>query len=86
MIYENESHSYKTYRGGTMMFTKKRIIFFSILLLPMLIVSALLNFVYSLNSHDYLQVNWLLVIILALVLDVFFTWMQTRKDTGKKTE
>jgi hypothetical protein len=68
------------------MFTNKRIVFFSILFLPMLIVSALLNFAYSLNSHDYIQVNWLIVILLAIVLDAFFTWLQTRKEKEKKSE
>jgi uncharacterized protein YacL len=68
------------------MFTKKRIIFFIVLFLPMLIVSALLNFAYSLNSHDYIQVNWLIVILLAIVMAVIFTWMQTRKDKEKKSE
>lgn len=68
------------------MFTKKRIVFFSVLFLPMLIVSALLHLVYSLNAHDYIQVNWLIVILLAIVLDAFFTWTQTRKDKEKKSE
>ncbi|RPI06521.1 MAG: hypothetical protein EHM64_02580 [Ignavibacteriae bacterium] len=65
------------------MFTKKQIVFFSILFLPMLILSTLLNFVFSLNVHDYVEVNWFIVIILALVLDAFFTWTQTRKDKEK---
>jgi hypothetical protein len=68
------------------MFNKKHIVSFSILFLPMLIVSALLNFVYSLNAHDYIQINWLIVILLAIVLDAFFTWTQTRRDNEKKPE
>jgi dolichyl-phosphate-mannose--protein O-mannosyl transferase len=62
------------------MFTKKYIGFFIILFFPMLFVSALINFLYSLNAHDYIQVNWLIVILLAIVLDAFVTWMQTRKE------
>jgi uncharacterized protein YacL len=68
------------------MFTKKFVAYFFVLLLPMLIISALLNFLYSLNSHDYTQINWLIVILLAIVLDAFITWMHTRKGKEKKTE
>jgi hypothetical protein len=59
---------------------------FIVLLLPMLIVSTLLNFLYVLNSKDYTQINWLIVILLAIVLDAFITWMHTRKDEEKKSE
>jgi hypothetical protein len=68
------------------MFTKKYIAYFIVLLLPMLIVSTLLNLSYSLNAHDYIQINWLIVILLAIVLDAFITWMHTRKDNEKKSK
>jgi hypothetical protein len=68
------------------MFTKKYIAPFTVLLLPMLIVSTLLNFLYSLNSQDYTQINWLYVILLAIALDAFITWMHTRKEKEKKPE
>jgi hypothetical protein len=68
------------------MFTKKYMTYFTVLLLPMLIVSALLNLSYSLNAHDYIQINWLIVILVAIVLDAFITWMHTRKDKEKKSE
>jgi pilus assembly protein TadC len=67
------------------MFTKKYIAPFIVLLLPMLIVSALLNFLYSLNSQDY-TFNWLVVILVAIVLDTFITWLYTRKEEEKKSE
>ena len=68
------------------MFTKKHIMYFIVLLLPMLIVSALINLSYSLNAHDYIQINWLIVILLAIILDAFITWMQTRKDKENKSK
>ena len=68
------------------MFTKKFIAPFTVLLLPMLIVSTLLNFLYSLNSQDNTHINWLIVILLAIVLDAFITWMYTRKEEEKKSE
>jgi membrane-bound acyltransferase YfiQ involved in biofilm formation len=68
------------------MFTKKYIAYFIVLILPMLIVSALLNLAYSLNAHDYIQINWLIVILLAIVLDAFITWMHTRKDKENKSK
>lgn len=75
-------------KGKSIMFNKKNITYFIVLFLPMLIVSALLNFLYSLNSHDYTQVNWLYVILLAIVLGVFITWIHTLtdKDKEKKSE
>jgi hypothetical protein len=68
------------------MFTKKHIMYFIVLFLPMLIISTLLNISYSLQAHDYIQINWLIVILLAIILDAFITWMQTRKDKEKKAE
>lgn len=68
------------------MFTKKYISYFFVLLLPMLIVSTLFNFLYSLNSQDNTQINWLIVILLAIVLDAFVVWMHTRKEEEKKSE
>jgi uncharacterized protein YacL len=68
------------------MFTKKYVAYFIVLLLPMLIVSTLLNLAYSLQAHDYIQINWLIVILLAIILNAFITWMQTRKDKETKSE
>jgi hypothetical protein len=65
---------------------KKFMAHFIVLLVPMIIVSALLNFLYVLNSKDYTQINWLIVILLAIVLDTFITWMHTRKEEEKKSE
>ncbi len=68
------------------MFTKKFTAYFVVLLLPMLVISILLNVAYSLNVHDYIQMNWLFVILLAIVLDVCITWLQTQKDKKTKSE
>jgi hypothetical protein len=68
------------------MFTKKYIGLFIILFLPMFVVSTLLNFLYSLNVGENNHINWLMVILLAIVLDVFILWMQTRKEEVKKSE
>ena len=68
------------------MFTKKHIAYFFVLLLPMLIISALLNLAYSLQAHDYIQINWIIVVLLAFILDAFITWIQTRKDKENKSE
>jgi hypothetical protein len=68
------------------MFKKKFVAQFIVLLLPMLIVSTLLNFLYVLNSKDYTQINWLIVVLLAIVLDAFITWIHTRKEEEKKSE
>jgi uncharacterized membrane protein YdjX (TVP38/TMEM64 family) len=68
------------------MSTKKYIIYFIFMFFPMFAISVLLNLVYSLNTHDYIQINWLIVILLALVLAAFFTRMHTRKDNENKSE
>jgi hypothetical protein len=68
------------------MFTKNFVVYFAVLFLPMLIVSTLLNIAYSLQAHDYIQINWLIVMLLAIVLDALITWMQTRKEKGSKSD
>jgi hypothetical protein len=68
------------------MFKKKFTANFIILLLPMLAVSTLINIVYSNQVYGYIEINWLIVILLAIVLDAFITWTQTRKDKEKKPE
>jgi len=68
------------------MIKKTFTVYFIVLILPMLVVSILLNVAYSLNVHDYIQMNWLFVVLLALVLDVGITWLQTQKDKKTKSE
>jgi hypothetical protein len=68
------------------MLTKKRIVYFGLLFLPMLIISMLANIAYSLNAHNYLQINWFVVIVLSIVLDALLTWIQTRKEEGNKPD
>ena len=68
------------------MFIKKYIGFFIIMFFPMLFVSALINFLFSLNAHDFIQINWLIVILLAIVLDALIIWIQIRKGKEKKSE
>ena len=67
------------------MFAKKHVVYFGVLMIPMLIVSTLLNIVYSLQVHDYIQINWLMVVLLAIAMSGLITWMQTRKEGGKSS-
>jgi hypothetical protein len=66
------------------MFKKIFIAYFTVLLIPMFIVSAILNLSYGLNASGHIQINWIIVILLALVLDAFIAWMQTRKVKEKE--
>jgi hypothetical protein len=66
------------------MFKKKLIAYFNILLIPMFIVSALLNLSYGIKVRGYIQINWLIVILVAIVFDAFIAWMQTRKAKEKE--
>jgi len=59
---------------------RRFLVHFIILFIPMFFVSALLNFVLTLNISDYIQMNWLIVILLAIILDILFTYIYTRKD------
>jgi hypothetical protein len=68
------------------MFKNKYIGYFIFMFFPMFAVSLLLNLSYSLNAHDYIQINWLIVILLTIVLAAFLTWMHARKDKEKKSE
>ena len=77
---------YDNSKGDIIMFKKKFTANFIILLLPMLIVSTLIDIVYSNQVYGYIEINWLIVILLAIVLDAFITWMQTRKDKENKSE
>jgi len=50
-------------------------------------ISVLINVVYSLQAHEHIEINWLFVILLTIVLDVFITWWQNRpqqKEGGSK--
>jgi hypothetical protein len=66
------------------MFAKKHAVYFGVLMIPMLIVSTLLNIVYSLQVHDYIQINWLMVVLLAVAMSGLIAWLQTRKE-GRKS-
>jgi uncharacterized membrane protein YdjX (TVP38/TMEM64 family) len=68
------------------MFKNKYIGYFIFMFFPMFAVSVLLNLSYSLNAHDYIQINWLIAVLLAVVLAAFLTWMHKRKDKEKKSE
>ena len=68
------------------MSTKQRIKYFFILFLPILLVSILINVVYSLQAHEYIKVDWLVVILLAIAIDAFLTWRQTRGEKKGETK
>ncbi len=63
---------------------KKFTAHFIVLLLPMLIVSTLLYFLYTMNTHENIQMNWIVIFLLAVILDAFLTWLYTRKDKDKE--
>jgi len=63
---------------------KKFTAHFIVLLLPMLIVSTLLYFLYTMNAHEYIQMNWLVIILLAAIFDSLLTWIFLRKEKDNK--
>lgn len=68
------------------MFKKIFVAYFTIVLIPMFIASALLNLSYGIKVRGYIQINWLIAILVAIVFDAFIAWMQTRKEEEKKSE
>ncbi|MBN1398931.1 MAG: hypothetical protein JXA06_12935 [Bacteroidetes bacterium] len=58
---------------------------FIVLLIPMFFVGALVNMVVTLNIYDYIHMNWLIVFFGAVILDLIFTWIYTRKRTEQKS-
>jgi hypothetical protein len=70
------------------MFAKDFRSHFIILLLPMLIVGFMIDVAYSLQAHEHIEINWIAVVVIAVVLDVFFAWYQNRpkKDSEDKKE
>ena len=66
------------------MFKKTFIGYFNVLLIPMLIVSAILNLSYGIKVRGYVHMNWIIILLLAIVLDAFIAGMQTRKHKEKE--
>jgi hypothetical protein len=65
---------------------KKRISYFIVLLLPMLIVSALINTAYSLHAYGSIELNIWVILSIAIILDASITWLQTRRIRQTESE
>lgn len=63
---------------------KKFTAHFFVLLLPMLVVSTLFYFLYTMNANEYIQMNWLVIVLLAAVLDALLSWLFTQKEKENK--
>jgi len=63
---------------------RKSLIFFSILFPLMLAIGLLVTFAFSLQFHENFRVDWLAAVIIALVLDIFFTWREGRDAKKQK--
>ncbi len=57
---------------------------FGLLFFPVLMVCGLLAVAYSLRAHDYLTVNWVLVVVATVVIDALIAWRQTRRKSDEK--
>lgn len=64
--------------------TKKSLVFFGLLFPITFLVGLLANVAYSLQFHEDFRINWLLVLSIAVVLDVFFTWRYDRDSKSDK--
>jgi hypothetical protein len=66
--------------------TRKPLVLF-VLLFPITFVVGLLgNLVYSLRSHANPGIDWLVVLVIALVLDLVFTWYNRREISSQNKE
>jgi hypothetical protein len=64
--------------------SKKSMVFFGLLFPITFLVGLLANVAYSLQFHENVQVNWLLVLSIAVVLDLLFTWRYDRDSKSDK--
>lgn len=65
------------------MFSKKNVTYFGILFLPVFIVSILIDVVFSLQVREHIEIDWCIVILLAVILDVLIIW---RDNSSKQKE
>ncbi len=68
------------------MFTKERVVYFLILLIPLFVVGALSSFAYEFQVHNDFSIDWPGALLITVVLDVFFTWWQNRLQKGGPRE
>jgi membrane protein DedA with SNARE-associated domain len=60
--------------------SNKRLTFFLLQFPVCLLVGVLLSFAYSMRAHDQPSIDWLVALSLAIGLDVFFTWRNSREQ------
>jgi hypothetical protein len=60
--------------------SNKQFAFFLFQLPVCLLVGVLLSFAYSMRVHDQPSVDWLVALLLAIGLDVLFTWRNSREE------
>ena len=60
------------------MLSKKVVTHFLVLLFPMFVLSGGGYFVYSLQARQDVQMNWVVIVAVAVLLDVFFVRFQRR--------
>ncbi|MDP2887269.1 MAG: hypothetical protein Q8P51_19870 [Ignavibacteria bacterium] len=75
------------FEGDRIMKSKKRLMMFAFLFPLMLVFGILINLVYSVNYDEFPGIDWPVAILLAVFLDLFFTWRYRRdlKDDQKTT-
>ena len=64
--------------------SKKSMVFFGLLFPITFLVGLLANVAYSLQFHENVQISWLVVLSIAVVLDVLFTWRHDRDSKSDK--
>jgi hypothetical protein len=75
-----EFRDLSTSKGVDTMKSKKTLVFFLFQLPICLLVGILLSFAYSMQAHDEPSINWVIALLLALAMDVLFTWRSSREE------
>jgi len=60
------------------------VVHFGLFFLPFLVVCTLVYVVYSLQVHEYVTIDWKVVLGLTVALDAFVAWRQARKEMKGK--
>lgn len=60
--------------------SKKRLLLFAFQFPIALVIGVGLYFAYSMRVHDQPTIDWVVAVAIAVALDVFFTWRNTRHE------
>lgn len=65
---------------------KKSLFLFAISFPVTFVIGVIVSFVYSLQFHDHVQIDWIVVFSVAVLLAFGITWRHNRDEKRRKAE